>query len=86
MRLKYTTIPAPRLARISPASAASHGSRLSGESKRLLEGGTSVNAVADMLGFHSMRHFSRTFRNFIGISPREWLAGKAVETRETVER
>jgi len=46
------------------------------EAKRLLEAGFSVKAVADGFGFHSSLHFSRTFRNFIGITPKKWLANK----------
>ncbi|MBR2839423.1 MAG: helix-turn-helix transcriptional regulator [Kiritimatiellae bacterium] len=46
------------------------------ESKRLLEEGASVKAVADRFGFPTPQHFSRTFRNFVGITPRKWLAGR----------
>ena len=46
------------------------------ESKRLLEGGVSVKAVADRFGFPTPQHFSRTFRNFVGITPMKWLAGR----------
>ena len=46
------------------------------EAKRLLEDGFSVNAIADRFGFHSALHFSRTFRNFVGITPKKWTASK----------
>ena len=44
------------------------------ESKRLLEDGLSVKAVADRFGFPTPQHFSRTFRNFVGITPMKWLS------------
>ena len=44
------------------------------ESKRLLGAGLSVKAAADRLGFPTAQHFSRTFRNFVGITPMKWLA------------
>ena len=44
--------------------------------KRLLEGGFSVKAVADRFGFPSAQHFSRTFRNFVSVTPMKWLSGK----------
>ena len=44
--------------------------------KRLLEDGFSVKAVADRFGFPSAQHFSRTFRNFVGVTPMKWLSGK----------
>ena len=46
------------------------------ESKRLLAGGLSVKATADRLGFPTAQHFSRTFRNFVGVTPIKWLARK----------
>ena len=46
------------------------------EAKRLLEDGLSVKAVADRFGFPSTQHFSRTFRNFVGITPMKWLKGR----------
>jgi len=46
------------------------------ESKRLLECGFSVKAAADQLGFPTAQHFSRTFRNFVGITPMKWLSLK----------
>lgn len=45
------------------------------EAKRLLEDGFSVKTVADRLGFPSTQHFSRTFRNFVGVTPMKWLEG-----------
>ena len=44
------------------------------ESKRLLEDGLPVKVVADRLGFPTPQHFSRTFRNFVGMTPVKWLA------------
>ena len=46
------------------------------EAKCLLGKGFSVKAVADGLGFATAQHFSRTFRNFVGTTPRKWLAAK----------
>ena len=46
------------------------------ESKELLRKGLSVKAVADRFGFPSAQHFSRTFRNFTGVTPKKWLAAK----------
>ena len=46
------------------------------EAKRLLAKGFAVKAVADGLGFATAQHFSRTFRNFVGTTPRKWLAAK----------
>ena len=46
------------------------------EAKRLLEKGFAVKVVADGLGFATAQHFSRTFRNFVGTTPRKWLAAK----------
>lgn len=46
------------------------------ESKRLLKDGLSVKAVADRFGFPTPQHFSRTFRNFVGITPMKWLSRK----------
>ena len=46
------------------------------EAKRLLEDGFSVKAIADRFGFHSALHFTRTFRNFVGITPKKWTASK----------
>ena len=43
--------------------------------KRLLEDGFSVKAVADSFGFPSAKHFSRTFWNFVGVTPMKWLNG-----------
>jgi AraC-like DNA-binding protein len=40
--------------------------------KRLLEDGFSVKDAADRLGFPSAQHFSRTFRNFVGVTPAKW--------------
>ena len=40
--------------------------------KRLLEDGFSVKDAADMFGFPSAQHFSRTFRNFVGVTPVKW--------------
>ena len=40
--------------------------------KRLLEDGFSVKDTADMFGFPSAQHFSRTFRNFVGVTPLKW--------------
>lgn len=48
------------------------------ESKHLLEGGLSVKAIADRFGFPSAQHFSRTFKNFVGITPMKWLNAKRV--------
>ena len=47
------------------------------ESKRLLGAGLSVKAAADRLGFPTAQHFSRTFRNFVGITPMKWLAHRS---------
>ena len=46
------------------------------EAKRLLVKGFAVKVVADGLGFATAQHFSRTFRNFVGTTPRKWLAAK----------
>lgn len=46
------------------------------EAKRLLAKGIAVKAVADGLGFATAQHFSRTFRNFAGNTPKKWLAAK----------
>ena len=46
------------------------------ESKRLLEDGLSVKTVADRFGFPTPQHFSRTFRNFVGVTPMKWLGRK----------
>ena len=46
------------------------------EAKSLLEKGFAVKAVADGLGFATAQHFSRTFRNFAGNTPKKWLAAK----------
>ena len=46
------------------------------ESKRILEDGFSVKAIADRFGFRTTQHFSRTFKNFVGITPRKWIADK----------
>ena len=48
------------------------------EAKRLLKKGLSVKSAADRLGFPTAQHFSRTFRNFVGATPRKWLFGKSV--------
>ncbi len=45
--------------------------------KRFLEDGFSVKAVADRFGFPSAQHFSRTFRNFVGVTPLKWRGGHA---------
>ena len=44
------------------------------EAKRLLKDGFSVKTVADRFGFPSAQHFSRTFRNFVGVTPMKWIA------------
>ena len=31
-----------------------------------------VKDAADMFGFPSAQHFSRTFRNFVGVTPAKW--------------
>ena len=46
------------------------------EAKRLLEDGLSVKAIVDRFGFPSTQHFSRTFKNFVGITPIKWLKGR----------
>ena len=46
------------------------------EAKRLLKDGLSVKVIADRFGFRTTQHFSRTFKNFVGITPRKWLADK----------
>lgn len=45
-------------------------------SKRLLKEGLSVKVAADRFGFPTPQHFSRTFRNFVGITPMKWLGRK----------
>ena len=42
-------------------------------SKRLLKKRVPFKDVADMLGFSSPRVFSRTFKNFEGLTPSDWL-------------
>jgi len=42
--------------------------------KRLLRKGVAVKDVAERLGFSSARVLSRTFKNFEGVPPAEWLA------------
>ena len=44
--------------------------------KRLLEKGLAVKFVADRLGFATVQHFSRTFRNFAGTTPKKWHSEK----------
>ena len=46
------------------------------EAKRLLGKGLAVKFVADRLGFATVQHFARTFRNFVGTTPKKWLAEK----------
>lgn len=46
------------------------------EAKRFIEKGLAVNAVADMFGFSSPQHFSRTFKNFTGSTPVRWFAAE----------
>ena len=46
------------------------------EAKRRQAKGFAVKAVADGLGFATAQHFSRTFRNFVGTTPRKWLSVK----------
>lgn len=47
------------------------------EAKRLLKKGLSVKFAADRLGFPTAQHFSRTFRNFVGVTPRKWSSGES---------
>lgn len=46
------------------------------KAKGLLEGGVSVSTVSDAFGFSTPQHFTRTFKSFVGITPRSWLSGK----------
>ena len=46
------------------------------EAKGLLRKGIAVKAVSDGLGFATAQHFSRTFRNFVGTTPRKWASAK----------
>ena len=46
------------------------------ESKKLLRKGLAVKIVADRFGFTTSSHFSRTFRNFVGTTPKMWLAAE----------
>lgn len=42
--------------------------------KALLRKGTSEKVVADRLGFTTAQNFVRTFRNFVGVTPKRWLS------------
>ena len=48
------------------------------EAKKFLRKGLSVKAVADQFWFPTPQHFSRTFRNFVGLTPMKWLATESV--------
>ena len=48
------------------------------EAKKFLRKGLSVKAVADQFGFPTPQHFSRTFRNFVGLTPTKWLKSEGV--------
>lgn len=49
--------------------------RMSEARRRLREGGKSISAVADEMGFSSPSYFSARFRRVNGMSPREFLSG-----------
>ena len=47
------------------------------EAQKLLVQGVAIKAVANRLNFADGHHFSRVFRQKTGISPSEYVAGKA---------
>ncbi|MCX7804864.1 MAG: AraC family transcriptional regulator [Planctomycetota bacterium] len=56
------------------------------EARRLLAGGKiPVKEVAARLGFADQHHFCRVFRQFVGVSPSEYAAGRPPPTRLRIE-
>ena len=52
------------------------------EAKRLLCGRYSVDAVCTMVGFNDLSNFCRTFKNYVGMSPRQYAGSISVEASE----
>lgn len=55
------------------------------KAKRLLQSGNSVSQVSEMLGYGSIYHFIRQFRQSVGMTPGKWAASNANTANQTQE-